>query len=72
MRDTVTISIPREIKKQIDRIVDEEGISRSEIFRASLTRYVAMKRYRALREKGLKKAAARGIFTDEDVFKIVS
>ncbi len=72
MRDTVTISIPREFKKQIDSIVYSEGISRSEIIRESIADYLWEHRYRNLRKRLMAKASKKGVFTDQDVFDRVS
>ncbi len=72
MRDTITISIPKKFKRQIDRIVHQEGISRSEIVRESLAEYLWEHQYEGLRARMVKKAAKMGVYTDEDVFKIVS
>jgi metal-responsive CopG/Arc/MetJ family transcriptional regulator len=72
MRDTVTISIPREFKKQIDALVYSEGISRSVIIRKSIADYLWEHRYRNLRKRLMAKASKKGVFTDQDVFDRVS
>jgi len=72
MRDTVTISIPREFKKQIDALVYSEGISRSVIIRESIADYLWEHRYRNLRKRLMAKASKKGVFTDQDVFDRVS
>ena len=36
MRDTVTVSLPPGIRRELDRIAALEGVSRSEVLRASL------------------------------------
>jgi metal-responsive CopG/Arc/MetJ family transcriptional regulator len=72
MRDTITISIPKEFKKQIDEIVYKEGLSRSVIVRESLADYLWEHRFRGIRKRMMKKAAKKGIFTDQDVFDRVS
>lgn len=72
MRETITISVPKEIKAELDKIVHDEGISRSDIVRESLRDYLFMRRFRQLRARMLAKTQAQGIFMDEDVFKRVS
>ncbi|OFZ97306.1 MAG: hypothetical protein A2Z44_00130 [Betaproteobacteria bacterium RBG_19FT_COMBO_58_11] len=72
MRETITISVPEEIKAELDKVVRDEGISRSDIVRESLRDYLFMRRFRLLRAKMLVKGQAQGVFTDEDVFKRVS
>ena len=68
MRETVTVSLPPAIRRELDRIAARDGVSRSEVLRASLEEYFFVRRFRALRQKMMAAAQAQGIFTDEDVF----
>ena len=36
MRETVTISLPRAVRRELDRIAKEDGVSRSDVLRQSL------------------------------------
>ena len=72
MRVTITISLPEDIKAELDKVVRDDGISRSDVVRESLRDYLFARRFRQLRAKMLAKAQARGIDTDEDVFKRIS
>ena len=72
MRETVTISLPRAIRRELDRIAKEEGISRSDVLRQSLDDFLFVRRFRQLRQRMMAAAQAQGIFTDEDVFTRVS
>jgi len=72
VRKTITISVPEEIKNEIDRVVREEGISRSDVVRESLRDYLFLRRFRRLRARMMAKANAQGIVTDEDVFTKIS
>lgn len=72
MRETITISVPEEIKAELDKVVKDEGISRSDIVRESLRDYLFMRRFRLLRARMMAKAQAQGVVTDEDVFKQIS
>jgi len=72
MRETITISLPKKLKKILDKISAQEGISRSDILRESLREYLFLRRFRMLRAQLITKAQAQGIHTDEDVFKLVS
>ena len=72
MRETVTISLPRAIRRELDRIAKEEGISRSDVLRQSLEDFLFVRRFRQLRQRMMAVAQAQGIFTDEDVFTRVS
>ena len=72
MRETVTVSLPQKIRRELDRIAAREGVSRSDVLRASLEEYLFVRRFRALRQRMMAAAQARGIYTDEDVFDRVS
>ncbi len=72
MRKTLTISLPEDVKKALDRVSAEEGIARSELIRESLREFLFFRRFRRLRSKMLRKAEKQGVFTDEDVFEKIS
>jgi metal-responsive CopG/Arc/MetJ family transcriptional regulator len=72
MRQLVTVSLPKEIKKELDAITAQEGISRSDIVRESLKDYLFIHRFRSLRKQMVAKAQAHGIYSDQDVFDRVS
>jgi len=68
----VTISLPRSIRRELDKIAKEEGISRSDVLRQSLEDFLFVRRFRQLRQRMMAAAQTQGIFTDEDVFNRVS
>ncbi len=72
MRQTITISLPSDVKRALDATSREEGVSRSDVVRESLRDYLFGRRLRTLRARILPKAARKGIHTDEDVFDRVS
>jgi metal-responsive CopG/Arc/MetJ family transcriptional regulator len=72
VRETVTISLPAEVRRELDRIAARDGVSRSDVLRASFEEYLFARRFRALRQRMMAAAQARGIHTDEDVFERVS
>ena len=69
MRKTVTISLPEELKRELDELTKEQGLSRSDIIRESLSDYLFVRRFRSLRNQMLPEAKSQGIYTDEDVFE---
>ena len=69
MPDTVTIRIPSTVQKELRRTCKEAGISLSTVVRESIQRYLAVRRFRKLRNKILPFAESQGILTDEDVLK---
>ena len=72
MRDTITISLPADLKKDLDAVVEEEGITRSDLVRSSLRDFLTVRKYRLLRQRLVAKARAKGIITDADVFERIS
>jgi metal-responsive CopG/Arc/MetJ family transcriptional regulator len=72
MRETVTISLPQAVRRELDKVAKEEGISRSDVLRQSLEDFLFVRRFRRLRQRMMAVAQAEGIYTDEDVFNRVS
>ena len=72
MRNTMTISLPPAVMREIARIAKAEGVSKSDVVRESVKRSLFIKNIDAIREWAVPKAQAMGVYTDEDVFKIVS
>jgi predicted transcriptional regulator len=72
MNATITVSIPRKMNAQIERIAKRENIKKTDIVRGALNRYVGRMELDAIREVMVPEAQKKGIFTDEDVFKLVS
>lgn len=69
---TLTIRLPDDLRRELDKISRDENKAVSDIVRDSLRRYVAVERFRAIRRKVLPFAEAQGLLTDEDVFKALS
>ena len=72
MRSTITISVPDEMKSELEKLSREDGVSRSDIVRESLRDYLFVRRFRSIPKSMVNKAAANGIYTDQDVFNRVS
>jgi predicted transcriptional regulator len=72
MTDTITIRLPEKLQKELESVVRAEKTSKSEIIRDAVARYLAVKRFQQLRNQVLPFAEARGLLTDEDIFKTVS
>lgn len=72
MREIITISLPQTIKRKLDRIVKAEHLNRSDVVREALRQYFAAQEFRRLRRLMKVEAEKRGIFSDEDVFRLVS
>ena len=72
MRESISISLPSELKADLDRFTEAEGVSRSDLFREALREYLFIRRFRALRRELMPYAEAQGLYTDEDVFRTFS
>lgn len=72
MRETITISLPKEVKQQLDKATQDEGLSRSDIVREALRDYLFIRKFRDLRARMVARAELQGIYTDRDVFDRVS
>ncbi len=72
MRSTITISVPEQMRSELDKVSKSDGVSRSDIVRESLRDYLFVRRFRTMRNSMVSKASRRGIYTDQDVFDRVS
>ncbi|HEX8276004.1 MAG TPA: ribbon-helix-helix domain-containing protein [Longimicrobiaceae bacterium] len=72
MRESISISLPEEIKEALDELSEAEGVTRSEVVREALHEYIYVRRLRKLRSRLMPYAEAQGVYTDEDVFREVS
>lgn len=69
---TITIHIPKKIKIRLERLSKQQRRKESTIIRTALERYLSRLEFRAIREELVPEAQKRGIYTDEDVFKLIS
>jgi predicted transcriptional regulator len=72
MRQTLTIRLPDDLRKELQKISKEESKPMSDLVRESLQRYIAIYKFRRLRNKVLPFAESQGILTDEDIFDVIS
>jgi len=72
MRKAITVSLPEPMARELERITKKDGVSRSEIMRESLRDYLWRREFEELRRRMVARARAQGVFTDEDVFELVS
>jgi predicted transcriptional regulator len=66
---TITLRVPDELDKALKRQSAALGISKSNLAREALKRYLRVAEFRTLRPKLVARAQAGGINTDEDVFE---
>ena len=72
MRETISISLPEDMKAELDEAVEAEGLSRSELIRQAVRDYLFLRKFRLLRRRIMAQAQAQGFLTDEDVFNRIS
>jgi len=68
----LTISLPPVLRRDVARAARARHMSESEFVCNAVQRQLWMEAFEATRRKAVPRARAAGIYTDEDVFKIVS
>ena len=72
MNNIISIRVPNDLRKELQKISKDEAKPVSDLVRESLKRYIAIYRFHKLRDMVLPFAESQGILTDEDVFKKIS
>jgi len=72
MRETLTVSLPSNLRRNLDKTAKAEGVTASEFVRQSVKVALFRRSLQVARRELVPQAIAQGIYTDEDVFKIVS
>ena len=68
----VTIRLDPKLEKLLNNVCERTDRSRSEVVREALRRQLTLQLFEEARRKMIPFAEAQGIYTDEDVFKLVS
>ncbi len=73
MRTTkvMTLSLPPEMVKEVDKLTKEEKRTKSELFREALRKYINDKRWQQIRRWGMKTAQETGISTEDEVNELI-
>jgi hypothetical protein len=72
MRETLTVSLPGKTKRLIARAARESGLTTSEYVRLAIHRKLWQDAVMESRRVAVPRARSRGVFTDEDVFRLIS
>ncbi|MBI5209909.1 MAG: ribbon-helix-helix protein, CopG family [Elusimicrobia bacterium] len=67
----VTITLTPKLFLLAEKIAEEEGRTRSELFREALRKYVWERSWKKLQEYGAKKAREMGVKSDEDIERLI-
>ena len=68
---TITLRVPDELDAALARHSTAAGVSKSDLAREALRRFLAVAEFQRLRAKLVKRARAQGVHTDEDVFRVL-
>lgn len=68
----MTISLPNDLRRQLAQAAKREGINQSEFVRKAVQDKLWRDAFNSTRRKLVAKARAMGIYSDEDVFKLIS
>lgn len=66
---TITIRVPDALDRELEKQSKAAGVSKSDLAREALRRYLQVGTLRALRAELVPRAQRRGVHTDEDVFR---
>jgi len=67
----ITISLPPELLKKIERLARRENRTRSELLRETVRQYLAREEWLELNRYALSTASKAGIETEDDIDRIV-
>lgn len=68
---TLTLRLPDDMDKALERQSTTAGVSKSDLTREALRRFLAVSEFQRLRARLVSRAQALGINTDEDVFRVL-
>ena len=68
---TITLRVPDELDEALERQSQAAGVSKSDLAREALRRFLAVSEFQRLRAKLVPRAQAQGIHTDDDVFRVL-
>ncbi len=72
MRENISVSLPKDLKTELDQFTQVAGMSRSDLIREAVREYLFAHQLRSLRQRLTPYAEAQGVYTDEDVFNEIS
>ncbi|HNR88853.1 MAG TPA: ribbon-helix-helix protein, CopG family [Spirochaetota bacterium] len=72
MREILTISIDKHLKRKVEKAAGMLHVSKSELVKKAIEKYIAHEELRVIRETLVPYGEKSGCFTDEDIFNSVS
>ena len=71
MRQLLSVSLPEALAHTLARVTREAHLTRSEIVKLALRDFLRRYELEGLRARLVPKARAKGLFTDDDVFRTI-
>ena len=68
---TWTISLPPEMEREAMKLAKEERRTKSELVREALRHYLMTHELRLLQRMGVSRARAKGVYTEDDVQRVI-
>ncbi len=72
MRETLSVSLPGKTKQLVERAARESGLTTSEYVRLAIHRKLWQDAVAESQRVAVPRARAKGIFTDDEVFRLLS
>ncbi len=72
VKSVITVRLDKGLKPALDRFCRRSGRSRSAVIRDAIRRHLRLMAFEGLRRRTMPFAEARGLMTDDDIFKLVS
>lgn len=72
MRTVLSVSLPENITKELDKFAKSTGRNKSDIVKESLSLFLWEMKLKAVQRKLVTKAKRLGIVSEDDVFKVIS
>jgi predicted transcriptional regulator len=68
---TITLRVPDELDQALEKQSSASGVSKSDLAREALRRFLTVSEFQRLRTKLVRRAQALGLHTDEDIFRVL-
>jgi len=72
MREVLTISIEKNLKRKVQKTAEMLKVTKSELVKKAIEKYIAHEDLREIRSILVPYGEKAGFFTDEDVFNVIS
>jgi metal-responsive CopG/Arc/MetJ family transcriptional regulator len=72
MREVISISIDKSLKEKVEKAAGRFNISKSELIKKAIEKYIAHTELREIREILIPQAEKEGFYTDDDIFNEIS